>query len=140
MATSVIRFPNIVFAALLAGNASGAATVAGGVHSNEEFCKIILVKQVELFGQMTKLDPMRPDMTKREKYFSDAKELNAKLVKTAPASLANDVALQTTNANAMYDAQTSRNATNIKATATVLSSPANLAASKHMADYCGAKL
>jgi hypothetical protein len=121
---------------LLAGTASGAATAAGGVHSNEEFCKIIMVKQVELFGLMTKLDPMNPDMTKRGKYFSDAKELNAKLVKTAPASLASDVALQTTNANAAYDAQASRNATNIKATAAVLSSPANLAAAKRMTDYC----
>ena len=117
--------------------ASGAAQTVTGVHANEEFCKII-VRQVEQFGLFAKVDLF--DMTKRAKYWSDQKELNATLVKTAPASLASDVALQTKNSNAMMDAQAARNATNIKASAAALRSPEHLAAARRMNDYCGVKL
>ena len=116
-----------------------APTVTGG-HSNDAFCKIILVEQIELFGQMARLDPISPDMTKRAKYFSDSKVLNAKLVKTAPAGLASDVTLQTKNSDAMLDAQLANDNARISATAHVLSGPANLAATKHISDYCGMAL
>ncbi|HVT02925.1 MAG TPA: hypothetical protein VHL58_06060 [Thermoanaerobaculia bacterium] len=114
--------------------ASGAAPAATGDHSNEEFCKTIAL-QGEQFGRFTKLDIF--DMAGRAKYFADQKNLNATLVKTAPASLKSDVALQTRNANAMIDAQLAKDSAGIKATAAVLSSPENLTASRHMTDYCG---
>ena len=50
-----------------------------------------MVRQVELGGEYVKNQPLTPDMTKRAKYFNDQKELNAKLVKSAPASLASDI-------------------------------------------------
>ena len=108
-----------------------------GVHANEDFCKT-MIKQMELLGQSMKLAPS--DMTMRAKYFADQKALNAALVKTAPASLASDVALQTSNANASLDAQLTRDPARIKATVAPLRSPEHLAASRHMNDYCGVKL
>lgn len=98
-----------------------------------EFCRTLVAQ----FERMAKFDPS--DMTNRGKYFAEQKELNAKLVKTAPGSLSGDVALATTNANAAIDAQASLNATSIKATAAVLRSPAHLAATRRMTDYCGIK-
>jgi hypothetical protein len=125
--------------AMWAATASGAQTgaVATGAHANEAFCKSIL-KQAELFGQFIKMDPS--DVTTRTKYFSDQKELNATLSKTAPASLAGDVALQTKNANASIDAQLARDPARVKATVGPLRSPEHLAASKRMTEYCGIKV
>jgi hypothetical protein len=126
---------------LLAGTASGAAPAVtmSGPHANEEFCKT-MVRQVELFGQFVNLDPISPDMTKRAKYFTDQKDLNATLVKTVPTLLASDVALTTKNANASSDAQLARDSARIKATAAPLRSPEHLAAYKRMKEYCGARL
>jgi hypothetical protein len=70
---------------------------------------------------------------------AEQKDFNAKLLKTAPASVQSDTQLQVRNANAAYDAQIAGNAAAIKSTAVVLRSPENLAASAHMRDYCGIK-
>lgn len=115
------------------------SAVVTGVHANEEFCKT-MIKQMELLGQYAKLDPSTPDMTMRVKYFADQKALNDTLVKTAPASLANDVALQTRNANASLDAQLTRDPARIEASVAPLRSAEHRAASRHMNDYCGVKL
>jgi hypothetical protein len=119
--------------------ASGAQTsaVATGAHANEAFCKAI-IKQAELLGQFMKSN--LSDVTIRTKYFSDQKDLNATLVKTAPATLAGDVALQTRNANAGFDAQLSRDPARMKTSMGQLRSPEHLAASKRMAEYCGVKV
>ena len=119
--------------------AAQSGAVVTGVHANEEFCKT-MIRQVELFGQFVMLDPISPDRTKRAKYFADAKGLNATLVKTAPASLATDVALQTKNANAMFDAQLASDPARIKALTKGLTSPEHFAASRRMNDYCGVKI
>ena len=105
-----------------------------GIHANEAFCQT-MIRQMELLG---KFDPF--DAAKREKFFADHKKLNADLVKTAPASLAGDIVLQTRNANAMMDAQLKRDSARVKAAAAVLRSPANVAASKRLAAYCGATM
>ena len=73
-------------------------------------------------------------------YFADSKALNTTLVKTAPALLASDVALQTRNSSAMYDAQLAGDRASEKAAVGALTSPAHFAASRHMNEYCGAKL
>jgi hypothetical protein len=125
--------------AVLGATASAAQTgaVATGPHANEVFCKSI-IKQAELLGQFMKSN--LSDVTIRTKYFSDQKDLNATLVKTAPASLAGDVALQTKNANAGFDAQLARDPARMKASMGQLRSPEHLAASKRMAEYCGIKV
>jgi hypothetical protein len=125
--------------AMLGATASGAQTgaVATGAHANEAFCKAI-IKQAELFGQFMKAN--LSDVTTRTKYFSDQKELNGTLSKTAPASLADDVALQTRNTNANFDAQLARDAARMKATVGPLRSPEHLAASRRMTEYCGVKV
>jgi hypothetical protein len=125
----------VVLGATASGGQTGA--VATGPHANEAFCKAI-IKQAELLGQFMKAN--LGDVTTRTKYFSDQKELNATLSKTAPASLAGDVALQTRNANAGFDAQLSRDPAKMKAAMGSLRSPEHLAASKRMAEYCGVKV
>jgi hypothetical protein len=117
--------------------AAQSVTPVSGPHANEPFCKTI-VGQVELLTDFVKLD--NPDMAKRAKYFADAKALNATLVKTAPASLATDVALQTRIANAMYDAQIAGDGARMSAAAKDMTSPEILAASKRMSAYCGARI
>ena len=101
---STLATAGIGILAMLGATTFGAQTgaVATGAHANEAFCKTI-IKQAEMFGQFMKAN--LGDVTIRTKYFSDQKELNATLSKTAPASLAADVALQTKNANANFDAQ-----------------------------------
>jgi hypothetical protein len=125
--------------AMLGATASGAQTgaVASGAHANEAFCKTI-IKQAELFGQFMKAN--LSDVTTRTKYFSDQRELNATLSKTAPASLAGDVSLQTRNTNANFDAQLARDPARMKATVGPLRSPEHLAASRRMTEYCGVKV
>lgn len=125
--------------AILGGTASGTQTgaVATGAHANEPFCKAI-IKQAELLGLFMKANPA--DVTTRTKYFSDQKALNATLSKTAPASLEGDVALQTRNANASFDAQLARDPARMKATVGPLRSPEHLAASRKMTEYCGVKV
>jgi hypothetical protein len=127
--------------AILAMSAAAAAgqtgAMATGPHATEAFCKTI-IKQAELFGQFTTSD--LSDATKRAKYFSDQKELNATLSKTAPASLASDVALQTRNANAGIEAQITRDPARLKAASGPLRSPEHLAASRRMTEYCGVKV
>jgi hypothetical protein len=115
------------------------SAVVTGAHANEDFCKT-MIKQMELLGLYAKLDPSTPDMTMRAKYFADQKALNAALLRTAPASLAGDVAVQTRNANASLDAQLTRDPARIKAAVVPLRSPEHLTASRHMNDYCGVKL
>lgn len=124
-----------VSAATMSGAQKGA--VATGAHANEAFCKTI-IKQAELFAQFTMND--LSDAKKRSKYFADQKELNDTLSKTAPTSLASDVALQTKNANAGIDAQLARDPAKIKAAMEPLRSPEHLAASKRMTEYCGVKV
>jgi hypothetical protein len=128
----------IGIAALGVATAAGAqaGAVATGPHTNEPFCKTI-VKQAEMLGQFLKAD--LSDVTARNKYFSDQKALNATLSKTAPASLVSDVALQTRNANASFDAQLAGDRAKVKATLGPLRSPEHLAASRHMTEYCGVK-
>lgn len=116
------------------GNQAGA--LATGPHANEPFCKTI-IEQGQMFAQFVKADLSDP--AKRTKYFAAQKELNATLVKQAPASLAADVALQTKNANASIDAQLSHDPAKLKASMIALRSPENLAASRHMTEYCGVK-
>ena len=141
MATSIIRFSNIALAALFAGGASGAtpAVTMSGPHANEEFCKT-MIRQVELSGEYMKNQPLVPDTTKRAKYFNDQKELNAKLGKSAPASIASDAVRFTKEANDLYDAQLAGDSARIKAATGPMRSPEHLAASKRMSEYCGAKL
>jgi hypothetical protein len=138
MTTAIIRFPSIVLAALFAGTATGAtpAVTMSGPHANEEFCKT-MVRQVELGGEYMKNQALIPDMTKRAKYFNDQKELNAKLVKTAPASLTSDIVRFTKEGNDMYDAQLAGDRAKDKAAVAALTSPEHLAASKRMSAYCG---
>ena len=137
----MLRFSSAVLVTLLAGTTSAAATgvTMTGVHANEAFCQT-MARQVDLFGQYFKLNPLGSDTAKRAKYFADQKALNATLVKTAPASLAGEVARSIRESNAGIDAQASGNATSIKATAAVLRSPEHLAASRRMTDYCGVKI
>ena len=124
-----------ILAATTAGAQTGA--VATGAHANEAFCKAI-IKQTELYGQFMKSN--LSDVAIRTKYFADQKDVNATLLKTAPASLADDVALQTKNANAGVDAQLARDPAKMKASMGQLRSPEHLAASKRMAEYCGVKV
>ena len=140
MTTSSIRFPIIVLAALLAGNASGAAPTMtmSGPHANEEFCKI-MVRQVELGGEYMKNKPAYPDPTKQAKYSNDQKDLNAKLVKAAPASMASDAVRFTKDANDMHDAELTGDRAKVKAAVAGLTSPERMAANKRMSDYCGVK-
>lgn len=114
-------------------DASKKSAPAGDVGRSESFCTALLAQR-ELTA---KFDPS--DMTKRGRYLADQKELNALLVKTAPSALAHDVALQTGNANASLDAQSSLDATSIKAAADVLRSPEHVAATRRMTDHCGSK-
>ena len=121
-----------------ATSAAQAGFTATGVHANEAFCKT-MVRQAELIGEIVKL-PLIPDMTKRAKLFADAKALNATLLKTAPASLASDVARAMKTSDVMYDAQIANNSKAILASAKVQRSPENLAIGRHMGEYCGVKL
>jgi hypothetical protein len=116
-----------------APGATSAATPTGG-HANEEFCKTLVAQ----FAALAKFDPS--DVSKRQAYFAEQKEFNAKLLKTAPASLQSDTQLQVRNANAAYDAQIAGNVAAIKSTSAVLRTPENFAASAHMRDYCGIKV
>ena len=109
------------------------APVSGG-HSNEEFCKLLLVQ----FDQMSKFDPS--NVATRTTYFAGQKEMNAKLVKAAPPALASDIALQTTNANAAIDAQLAGDPARIKATRGPITSPEHFAAARRMNAYCGIKV
>jgi hypothetical protein len=122
--------------------AQGGATVTG-VHANEAFCQT-MIKQVDLGAAYVKSDPgLIPDRTKQAKYFADQKALNATLVKTAPASLAGEIARFTTAANAYYDVQLAGRAGDreaMRSAARGMRSPEHLAASKHMSEYCGAKM
>jgi hypothetical protein len=124
-----------LFAAATAGGQAGA--MATGAHANEPFCKAI-IKQTEMFNQFIKGG--LADAAGRTKYFSDQKALNATLSKTAPASLAAEVALQTRNANASFDAQLAGDRAKIKASTVPLRSPEHLAASRRMTEYCGVKV
>jgi hypothetical protein len=123
---------------IASASASGsqAGTLATGPHANEPFCKTS-IEQGQMLAQFVKADLSDP--AKRTKYFAGQKELNGTLVKQAPASLAADVALQTKNANASIDAQLSHDPAKIKASMIPLRSPENLAASRHMTEYCGVK-
>jgi len=125
--------------AMVGATTSGAqpAAVATGAHANEPFCKAI-IKQTEMFGEFIKAD--LSNAATRTKYFSDQKDLNATLSKSAPASLASDVALQTKNSNASFDAQLAGDRARMKATVAPLRSPEHLAASKRMTEYCGVKV
>lgn len=126
-------------AALLITSTSGSASAdqgATGPHANEPFCKTI-IEQARMFAEFAKTDMSDP--ATRTKYFTGQKALNAALVKQAPATLATDVALQTKNANASVDAQLSRDPAKIKVSVIPLRSPENLAASRHMTEYCGVK-
>lgn len=114
--------------------ASGTTVKMTGVHAHEEFCQT-MVRQLAL---MDTFDPF--DLKKRNEYFANQKKLNATLVRSAPPQFAGDIALQTRNANAMMDAQTTREPARIKAAAAGLRAPANIAASKRMASYCGATM
>ena len=129
-----------VLAALVmaAGPASGsqASAVATGPHANEPFCRTI-IEQSEMFAKFVATD--LADVAKRAKYFEAQRDMNATLLKQAPASIAADVALQTKNANAGIDAQLSRDSAKMKASTAALRSPENLAASKRMTEYCGVK-
>ena len=138
MATSIIRFSNIALATLFAGGASGAtpAVTMSGPHANEEFCKT-MIRQVELSGEYMKNQPLVPDTTKRAKYFNDQKELNATLVKSAPASLTSDATRFAKDANDMYDAELAGARAKDNAAVAGLRSPEHLAASKRMSAYCG---
>jgi hypothetical protein len=134
-----IRGAAAAVGALLIASASAfgqAGAVATGPHANEPFCKTI-IEQGKMFAQFVNADLSDP--AKRTAYFASQKEINATLVKQAPASLAADVALQTKNANASIDAQLSHDAAKIKASTAPLRSPENLAASRHMTEYCGVK-
>ena len=136
MTTSINRFSTIVLATLFAGTASGAAPAmtSSGPHASEEFCKI-MVRQVEEGAAGVK-PGMSADNTERAKYNAGQKVWNTKLVKTAPASLASDVALSTKAANDFMDADIDHRA---KA-AQGLTSPERMAANKRMSDYCGFKV
>ena len=123
-----------ILAATTAAAQSGATVT--GVHANEEFCKT-MIRQVAVLGQSAKADIF--DMTQRAKNFADLKALNATLVKTAPASLASDVALQVKNSNASLDAQLARDPARIKASLVPLRSSEHLAVAKRMTEYCGVK-
>lgn len=138
MATSFSKLPSFALAVLVVGSASAAvpAVVMSGPHVNEAFCKTMVV-QVELGGEYMKGQALIPDTTKRAKYFNDQKELNARLVKTAPASLTIDVVRFTKEANDMYDAQLAGDRPMEKAAIRGLTSPEHLAASKRMSTYCG---
>lgn len=116
-----------------ASGTTASAPAAGGDHSNEEFCKAIVAQ----FEQMKKFDPS--DAAKRQKYFAEQKDMNAKLVKLAPPPIASDVTFQTNTANAAIDAQLARDPARVQAAAAGLSSPAYLAAAKRINEYCGIK-
>lgn len=98
--------------------------------TNDEFCKL-LDKQ---FESLAHLD--LSDLAKRGAYFSEQRALNGQLVKVAPAALANDVRFQTTQANAMLDAQIANDVVGIKTAAKLLASSSYLAATKRITDYC----
>lgn len=122
-------------------SAAQAGITVTGVHANEEFCKT-MIRQVELGAEYMKHEALIPDMTKRAKYFADQRELNATLVKTAPASLATDIVGFTRNANAMDDARRvgkEGDREQIKAAARAMTSPEQLAAARRMNEYCGVK-
>jgi len=134
-----IHWINFAFLGIsLAATASAqGGTGVSGPHANEEFCKT-MAKQVDMVTQFVKMD--NPNAAQRAKYFTDAKALNAMVVKTAPSSLAADAALQTKLSNAMFDAQISGDVARIRAAGKELASSENLAASKRMSEYCGARM
>ena len=138
MLGGVVSVSLLASAAGAASAAQSGATVTGA-HANEDVCQT-MIRQFELFSQYTKVAGMSSDPAKRAKYFSDQRKLNDTLVKTAPGSLASDVALVTRNANASADAQLARDAARITATVAPLRSPEHLAAARRMNDYCGVKI
>ena len=110
-----------------------------GVHANEPFCKT-MIKQFEVMTTYTKSGLGLTDMATRKKYFADQRVLNATLVKTAPASLAADVALLSRDANGSYDAQLNGDRKSMMAAIAPMRRPEHLAAAKRANVYCGVTL
>ncbi|MEO5903026.1 MAG: hypothetical protein ABIQ55_03350 [Gemmatimonadaceae bacterium] len=110
-----------------------------GIHANEPFCKT-MIKQFEVMTTYTRSGLGLTDPLTKKKYFADQKVLNATLVKTAPASLATDVALLSRNANLAYDAQMGTDRKAAMAALAPLRRPEHLAAAKRANAYCGLNL
>jgi hypothetical protein len=133
----VVSVAVLANAAGIAATSSGAqgGAVATGVHANEAFCKT-MITQADQGAEYMKNQLLTPDTTKRTKYFADQKALNATLVKTAPASLASDIARFTKESDDFMNAQQAgdRDRARNRAAGAAMSSP------EHVADYCGVKM
>lgn len=104
---------------------------------NEEFCKLL----EQQYAQMSTAQStgVFADPAKRNAYFTEQKTMNAKILAAAPAAVKADATLQTTNANAAYDAQLSGDRQRTVSANAALRSKENLDASQRMRDYCGIK-
>lgn len=120
---------------LQTASAQGKLNVSG-IHANEPFCKT-MIKQFDLMMTFTRSGAGLTDPATKRKYFADQKVLNATLVKTAPASLATDVALLSRDANVSYDAQLGTDRKAMMAGLAPLRRPEHLAAAKRASAYCG---
>ena len=112
----------------------------GGVASsgrNEAFCKLLEAQYASL--SKAQAQGVFADPAKRTAYFTEQKEMNAKILAAAPKELESTVALQVKNSNAGYDAQLSGERARSQAASAVLASKENIDASTRMRDYCGIK-
>ncbi len=140
----LIKSPRALFVAALIllplHSLAAQGTLKGsGIHANEPFCKT-MIKQFEVMTTYMSSGLGLTDPLAKKKYFADQKVLNATLVKTAPASLATDVALLSRNANLTYDAQMGTDRKAIMAARAPLRRPEHLAAAKRANAYCGFSL
>lgn len=132
-----------VFALLPSTPLLAQGATINGAHASEEFCKTML-KQFDVSVAYNKSNAgQMPNKAQQAKYIADQKSLNAALVKTAPASLTGDITDFMKVANTFYDVQLAGRGGDpvaMKAANQAMRSPAHLAQSKRMFDYCGVKM
>lgn len=104
---------------------------------NEAFCKLIEAQYASL--SKAQAQGALTDPAKRKAYFTEQREMNAKILAAAPKELESTVALQVKNSNAVYDAQLAGDRAGSQAASAVLASKENIDASARMRDYCGIK-
>jgi hypothetical protein len=120
--------------------AGGEAAAEGGAPSsgrNEAFCTLLEAQYASLSKAQAQGDFADP--AKRKAYFTEQKEMNAKILAAAPKELESTAALQVKNSNAACDAQLAGDRARSQAASAVLASKENVDASARMRDYCGIK-
>lgn len=122
----------LALAACRGGGTEGAAAEGGVRAKNDEFCRLLEAQ----FAAMTKAQADLADPAKRRAYFTAQKEMNAKILKAAPAEVQGAAELQVRTSNAVYDSQLAGDRDRSATASAVLSAKENMDASKRMTDYC----